>query len=92
MRSRPAVRSNRDSRVGHDENWRVLMVDDVAQHIAGVFATRLTEMQQNVSAAEAEVRHVLLSDVKTIPVRSTSCVEVNKCTYPKLPVPTHRGG
>ncbi|UYM06080.1 DEAD/DEAH box helicase family protein [Solicola gregarius] len=74
------------------ENWRVLMVDDVAQHIAGVFATQLTELQQSVSAAEAEVRHILLSEVQTIPVRSTSCVQVNKCIYPKLPIPTHKGG
>ncbi|TWP32193.1 DEAD/DEAH box helicase family protein [Leekyejoonella antrihumi] len=75
-----------------NENWRVLMVDDVAQHIAGVFATRLTELQQTVSAAEAEVRHILLSEVRTIPVRSTSCVEVSKCIYPKLPIPTNKGG
>lgn len=75
-----------------DENWRVLMVDDVAQHIAGVFATKLTELQDSIKASEAEVRHILLSEVKTIPVRSTSCVEVNKCIYSKLPIPTHKGG
>lgn len=74
------------------ENWRVLMLDDVAHHIAGAFATKLTELQQSVAAAEAEVRHVLLSEVKTIPVRSTSCVEVSKCIYPKLPIPTNKGG
>lgn len=75
-----------------DENWRVLMVDDVAQHIAAVFATKLTELQESVNAAEAEVRHVLFSEVKTIPVRSTSCEEVRKCIYPKLPIPTNKGG
>lgn len=75
-----------------DENWRVLMVDDVAQHIAGVFATKLTELQDSVKAREAKVRHILLSEVRTIPVRSTSCLEVNKCIYPKLPIPTNKGG
>ncbi|GAB3077619.1 DEAD/DEAH box helicase family protein [Pedococcus soli] len=75
-----------------NENWRVLMIDDVAQHIAGAFATRLTELQENVQASEAQVRHILLSEVKTIPVRSTSAVEVKKCIYPKLPIPTHKGG
>ena len=75
-----------------EENWRVLMVDDVAQHIAGAFATRLTELQESVRASEARVRHVRLSEVKTIPVRSTSCAEVKKCIYPKLPVPTNKGG
>lgn len=75
-----------------EENWRVLMVDDVAQHIAAVFATKLTELQESVTAAEAEVRHVLFSEVKTIPVRSTSCEAVRKCIYPKLPIPTNKGG
>lgn len=75
-----------------DENWRVLMLDDVAQHIAGAFATKLTQLQENVKAAEAQVKHIRLSEVKTIPVRTTSCVEVNKCIYPKLPIPTHKGG
>lgn len=75
-----------------EENWRVLMVDDVAQHIAGVFATKLTELQDSVEASQAEVRHVRLSEVRTIPVRATSCVEVRKCIYPKLPIPTNKGG
>ena len=75
-----------------EENWRVLMMDDVAQHIAGQFATELTRLQENVKASEADVRHILLSEVKTIPVRSTSCIEVNKCIYPKLPIPTNKGG
>lgn len=76
----------------HDEDWRVLMVDDVSQHIAGAFATRLTELQQNVQATEAQVRHILLSEVKTIPVRSSYAVDVKKCIYPKLPFPSNKGG
>ncbi|MEX2624280.1 MAG: DEAD/DEAH box helicase family protein, partial [Acidimicrobiia bacterium] len=75
-----------------DENWRVLLLDDVAHEIAGVFATKLTEIQATQAVAEAEVRHQLLSDVKTIPVRTSSCVEVSKCIYPKLPIPSKSGG
>ena len=75
-----------------DENWRVLILDDVAQHIAGAFATELTRLQESIKTAEARVKHILLSEVKTIPVRTTSCVDVNKCIYPKLPIPTHKGG
>jgi type III restriction enzyme len=75
-----------------EENWRVLMMDDIAQHIAGQFATELTRLQENIQASEADVRHILLSEVKTIPIRSTSYVEVKKCIYPKLPIPTNKGG
>lgn len=74
------------------ENWRVLLLDDVAHGIAGVFATKLTELQENQSVAEAEVQHRLLSETKTIPVRSSACVEVTKCIYPKLPIPSRSGG
>jgi len=75
-----------------DENWRVLLIDDVAHEIAGVFATKLTELQESQSVAEAEVRYMNLSDIKTIPVRASSCVDVTKCIYPKLPIPTKGGG
>lgn len=75
-----------------DENWRVLLIDDVAHEIAGVFATKLTTLQESQLVAEAEVRYMNLSDVKTIPVRSGSCVNVTKCIYPKLPIPSKGGG
>jgi type III restriction enzyme len=75
-----------------DENWRVLLLDDVAHDIAGVFATKLTALQTTQKVAEAEVKHRRLSEVKTIPVRSTSAIDVRKCIYPKLPVPKVGGG
>ena len=45
------------------ENWRVLLLDDVAHDIAGVFATKLTELQVSQTVAEAEVTHRLMSDL-----------------------------
>ena len=75
-----------------NEQWRVLLLEDVIHQIAGVFATKLTELQASQVAGEAEVYYRLTSEVETLPVRSTSCVEVEKCIYPKLPVPTKSGG
>lgn len=74
------------------EHWRVLLIDDVAHSIAGVFATKLTELQESRLVADADVHHRLMSEVKTIPVRSSSALEVTKCIYPKLPIPTRSGG
>lgn len=74
------------------ENWRVLLLDDVAHEIAGVFATKLTQAQETQSVTEAIVQHRLLSEVKTIPVRASSAVDVKKCIYPKLPIPSKGGG
>jgi type III restriction enzyme len=74
------------------ENWRVLLLEDVAHEIAGVFATKLTELNASQKVGEAEVRHRLLSEIKTIPVRASAAVDVNKCIYPRLPVPAKGGG
>ncbi|TDK89962.1 DEAD/DEAH box helicase [Mycolicibacterium mucogenicum] len=75
-----------------DENWRVLLLDDVAHGIAGTFATKLVELQASQVVASAEVQHRALSDVTTIPVRGSTAEDVNKCIYPKLPVPSQGGG
>jgi type III restriction enzyme len=74
------------------ENWRVLLLDDVAHDIAGVFATRLTELQETQAVGKAVVEHRRMSEIKAIPVRVSASVDVNKCIYPKLPVPSRGGG
>lgn len=75
-----------------DENWRVLMIDDVAHVIAGNFATALTEIAANQAVGGAEVVHRKLSEVKVISVRASSAVDVKKCIYSQLPIPTRAGG
>lgn len=75
-----------------EENWRVLLIDDVAQNIAETFASKLVELQGVEVVASADVRHRSLSEVRTIPVRGSTAEEVNKCIYPKLPIPAHGGG
>ncbi len=75
-----------------DENWRVLLLDDVAHGIAGTFATKLVELQASQVVTSADVQHRALSDVSTIPVRGSTAEEVTKCIYPKLPVASQGGG
>lgn len=75
-----------------EEHWRVLLLDDVAHHIAGSFATALVEASENQQIAGAEVKYRRLSEVATISVRTSSCVAVSKSIYPKLPVPKVAGG
>lgn len=75
-----------------EENWRILLLDDVAGHIAGSFASALIESEGNQSVSGAEVLYRNLSEVSTITVKASSCLEVEHCIYPKLPIPTNRGG
>lgn len=74
------------------ENWRVLMLDDIAHELAGTFATMLVELQENEQVDAAVVQYRKLSDVATIPVRASSAADVNKCIYDRLPIPTKAGG
>lgn len=74
------------------ENWRVLLLADVSEEIAGVFATALVGTLDSIPTSEAEVVYRSLSEVEWISVRSSSSVNVAKCIYPRLPVPTRGGG
>lgn len=75
-----------------NENWRALLLDDVAHHIAGAFASALVEGEANQEIAEAEVRYRNVSEVERITVRSSSAVEVTKSIYTKLPIAPRAGG
>lgn len=75
-----------------DENWRVLLLDDVSKEIAGIFASELTQITENQEILSSEVTYRKLSEVTTISVRSSSAVEVRKSIYPKLPIPIRSGG
>jgi type III restriction enzyme len=75
-----------------NENWRVLLLDDVAHHIASQFATALIAAEENQTVSGAEVIHRRLSEATEITVRASSCVGVDKCIYPKLPYPNKSGG
>ncbi|MHA7268392.1 DEAD/DEAH box helicase family protein [Arthrobacter sp. HLT1-20] len=75
-----------------DENWRVLLTDMITNELAGNISAALVRSltQEVVSVAEVNFRH--LSEVPALSVRTSSCIEVAKCIYPKLPIPTHSGG
>ena len=75
-----------------DENWRVLLIDDVARWIAGSFASALVNTATNQSIEGAEVAYRWFSEAKTISVRQSSAVNVKKSIYSKLPIPTQAGG
>jgi len=75
-----------------DENWRVLLVDPVTEHILKVWARQLLEAEETATTAEAEVTHRHLSEVAKLTMRESSSLAVNKSIYPRLPYPSHSGG
>lgn len=74
-----------------DENWRVLLVDTVTEHVIKVVARELLAAEESETTDEADVMYRRLSEVEKIAVRETYSVAVSKCIYPKLPYPSRSG-
>jgi len=75
-----------------DENWRVLLVRDVLDHIVRVTALAFSESFDKTIEEDAQVEHRLLSSVKTLTVSETSSIETVKSIYERLPFPKRSGG
>jgi type III restriction enzyme len=75
-----------------DENWRVLLTDAITNELAGNISSALVRSLTQEVVSIAEVTFRSLSEVQRLSVRASSCVDVAKCIYPRLPIPTHSGG
>ena len=75
-----------------DENWRLLCLDAVANHIIQTFGRKLPELAETETTAPPEVKQRRLSEVATIRVRESSSIQTPKCIYERLPFPSHNGG
>jgi type III restriction enzyme len=75
-----------------DENWRLLCLDPVANHIIQTFGRKMPELAEIETTALPEVVQRRLSEVATIRVRESSSIETPKCIYERLPFPSRNGG
>lgn len=75
-----------------DENWRVLLLDTVVEHVVEKFALALHESEESTTVGESEVFFRHLSEVSTLVMRESYSLETPKCIYEKLAYPSHSGG
>ena len=75
-----------------DENWRLLCLDPVANHIIQTFGRKLPELAETEATAPPEIKQRRLSEVATIRVRESSSIVTPKCIYERLPYPSRNGG
>lgn len=75
-----------------EENWRVLLIDPVTDHIIKVWARAILEAEDTVIVAAPEVTHRHLSDVPKLAMREGSSIAVSKAIYFRLPYPSRNGG
>ncbi len=74
------------------ENWRVLLLQPVVDHITKVFAFALIESEQKHSTGQTEVHLRHLSAVPRLMMRECHSVVVSKCIYTRLAWPARNGG
>lgn len=75
-----------------DENWRVLLLRDVLDHIVRVTALAFAESFDKTFEEEAQIEYKPLSSVKTLTVSAISSIETVKSIYERLPFPKRSGG
>ena len=75
-----------------DENWRLLLLQPVVDHITKVFAVALLDAEQTQVTGHTEVRQRWLSEVAQLTLREAYSVEVSKCIYTRLGWPARNGG
>ena len=74
------------------ENWRVLLLQPVIDHISKVFAVALIESEHQDVVGATEVRYRNLSEVPKLMMRESNSLPVAKCIYERLPFPARNGG
>jgi type III restriction enzyme len=75
-----------------DENWRLLLLSPVVDHITKVFAVGLLESEEKHTTGQTEVHLRHLSEVPKLMVRESASAEVSKCIYTRLGWPSRNGG
>lgn len=75
-----------------DENWRLLLLQPVLDHIIKVFAHALIDGEERPVHGETEVRQRWLSEVGKLPMREVHSLPACKCIYERLPFPARNGG
>ncbi|MDO9453809.1 MAG: DEAD/DEAH box helicase family protein [Stagnimonas sp.] len=75
-----------------DENWRLLLLQPVLDHVVKHLALALIEAENVELDGEAEVSQRFLSEVTHLPMRESCSLLVQKCIYERLAFPARSGG
>lgn len=75
-----------------DENWRLLCLDPIANHIIREFGRKLPELTENQTVLPSTVTQRRLSEIPKIAVRETFSIIAPKSIYERLPYPSRSGG
>ena len=74
------------------ENWRLLLLQPVVDHITKIFALALLQAEEQRSTSQTEVHARYLSETPRLMVREAHSAPVSKCIYTRLGWPARNGG
>lgn len=74
------------------ENWRLLLLQPVVDHITKVFAVALLESEEQHTSGQTEVLARWLSETPRLMVREAHSAPISKCIYTRLGWPARNGG
>ncbi|MBP7898494.1 DEAD/DEAH box helicase family protein [Candidatus Gracilibacteria bacterium] len=75
-----------------DENWRILMVNLVVDHIIREVSTAILKLQETESVNEPEVIERRVSEVASLRMRESYSFPTSRSIYERLPYPSRNGG
>ena len=83
---------NMDINPAEGKNWKVLLFDEVMNHIKGQLVTQIIKAQEEVeTVGDTRVVFTAFSSVDKITVREKYCIQPVKCIYEKCPYPSNKG-
>ena len=74
------------------DNWRVLLLQPVLEHIVRVFSVALLESEEQHQTGQTDVRYRKLSEVPKLQMRESLAIPVSKCIYTHQSYPAQSGG
>ncbi len=75
-----------------DENWRLLLLAPLLQHIIRVFAEAILSAEESEQISGFDVAQRYLSEVEKLPMRDEFSIPTRKCIYERQPFPSRNGG
>ncbi len=75
-----------------DENWRILMVNLVIDHVIREVSTAILKLQETEAVNEPEVIERKVSEVTSLRMRESYSLPTSKAVYERLPYPSRSGG
>lgn len=82
---------NKELNPFEDNSWRVLLIEEVSEHIVKEIAKYVVKMQNPESTNDAVVEYRYFSEVDELRVRESFSIPVYKSIYERLRYPANKG-